>query len=244
MAHGDRWSREETIAALSLYAQIPFGSIHHTNPRVVALATAIGRTPSSVSYRLTNLASLDPELRARGIKGMSNASALDREVWKAYYGRWDDLAHSTATVDFDDESSPHTPIERRAEASQRIGQAFFRRAVLAAWDNACCVTGLSVPALLRASHIVPWSADQTIRINPRNGLCLNALHDAAFDRGLMTINESLRVVYARDFRAALSRSEASGFLTEFEGRTIRSPTRFIPRDSFFEHHRTKIYIGD
>jgi len=240
MAHGDRWSREETIAALSLYVQIPFGKIHHTNPRVVALAAAIDRTPSSVSYRLTNLASLDPELRARGVKGMSNASALDHEIWSEFYGRWDDLARATADVPLDDEASADT--ERRAETMQRIGQAFFRRTVLAAWDNACAVTALSVPTLLRASHIVPWSADEANRLNPRNGLCLNALHDAAFDRGLMTIDESLRIVYARDLRTALRNAEHGGFMTRFEGERLRTPDRFRPEDAFLAQHRETVFV--
>lgn len=67
------------------------------------------------------------------------------------------------------------PERRTHEAviRTRVNQSFFRAAVLAAYNVRCCVTGLSIPELLTASHIVPWSADVKNRTNPRNGLCLN-----------------------------------------------------------------------
>jgi putative restriction endonuclease len=67
----------------------------------------------------------------------------------------------------------------------RVNQQFFRAVVLAAYDGKGCVTGLAVPELLVASHIVSWAEDPKQRMNPRNGLCLNALHDRASDRRLM-----------------------------------------------------------
>src|SRR3954453_1155211 len=41
---------------------------------------------------------------------------------------------------------------------QRVGQDVFRRALIQYWDGRCAVTGIGDPALLRASHIVPWAA--------------------------------------------------------------------------------------
>jgi putative restriction endonuclease len=75
------WSREELILAINLYCKLPFGRLHNRNPEIINLANLIGRTPSSVAYKLVNFASLDPSLKARGIKGASNASNLDREIW-------------------------------------------------------------------------------------------------------------------------------------------------------------------
>jgi len=40
---------------------------------------------------------------------------------------------------------------------------------------------------LVAGHIKPWAEDEANRLNPRNGLALNALHDCAFELGLFTI---------------------------------------------------------
>ncbi|SUA24417.1 Uncharacterised protein [Neisseria gonorrhoeae] len=51
------------------------------------------------------------------------------------------------------------------------------------------------PELLVASHIKPWREDKDNRLNPRNGLCLNALHDKAFDRGLLGIDENFKIIF-------------------------------------------------
>ena len=71
---------------------------------------------------------------------------------------------------------------------QRIGQDVFRQALLAYWGGRCPLTGISDPALLRASHIVPWAecATDAERLDVHNGLLLSALWDAAFDAGLVS----------------------------------------------------------
>lgn len=74
---------------------------------------------------------------------------------------------------------------------QRIGQDIFRKSLMEYWQGRCPLTGITDPALLRASHIVPWSecADDAQRLDVHNGLLLSALWDAAFDRALVTFAE-------------------------------------------------------
>ena len=81
-----------------------------------------------------------------------------------------------------------TQVEQRVLA--RVGQSVFRGALLAQWDRRCPLTGISEPGLLRASHIIAWSAcaDERDRLDPENGLLLSALWDAAFDRGLVSFD--------------------------------------------------------
>ena len=70
---------------------------------------------------------------------------------------------------------------------QRIGQNLFRDALMDYWGSRCPLTGITEPALLRASHIVPWSdCDDAQRLDVHNGLLLSALWDAAFDCGLIS----------------------------------------------------------
>lgn len=78
----------------------------------------------------------------------------------------------------------------------RVNQEFFRNTLLANYNSRCCLTGLSNKALLVASHIKLWkvSDPKTERLAPDNGLLLNALHDKAFDRGLITITKDLMIV--------------------------------------------------
>lgn len=88
---------------------------------------------------------------------------------------------------------PKIGKERESIVKVRVNQSFFRKAVLAAYDYKCCITGLEIPELLIASHIIPWSKDGADRVNPRNGLCLNVIHDKAFDRGLITVTPEFAV---------------------------------------------------
>jgi len=71
---------------------------------------------------------------------------------------------------------------------QRVGQQLFRDALLDYWQGRCCVTGLAVPDLLRASHIKPWAMcdDDNERLDVYNGLLLAPQLDAIFDGGWAT----------------------------------------------------------
>jgi len=90
MKAGQRlWTRDELILLMNLYCKLPFGKMNHTNSLIIQLAELIERTPSSVTLKLSNLASFDPSLRARGVRGAVNASKLDREIWDEFYQNWD-----------------------------------------------------------------------------------------------------------------------------------------------------------
>ena len=78
------WSRQELLLALNLYLETPFGKQHKAYPPIVELARNIGRTPSAVAMKLNNLTSLDPSEKARGIRGLTGASKLDRMVWAEF----------------------------------------------------------------------------------------------------------------------------------------------------------------
>lgn len=58
MPNPNNWTRQQTLAALHVYFQLPFGQLHQRNPRIKQLAQWIGRTPGSVALKLVNFASL------------------------------------------------------------------------------------------------------------------------------------------------------------------------------------------
>ncbi len=88
---GKSWTPEQVKLAFHLYCQLPFGRLHQSNPEIIALAELIGRTPSAVAMKLTNLASLDPAIIASGRKGLSGASNLDRAIWDEFHADWEGL---------------------------------------------------------------------------------------------------------------------------------------------------------
>ncbi|UFW81603.1 MULTISPECIES: HNH endonuclease [Rhizobium] len=89
-----------------------------------------------------------------------------------------------------------TEVERLVV--QRIGQDIFRAGLMDYWQGRCPLTGISDPALLRASHIIPWAdcESDAERLDVHNGFLLSALWDAAFDRALVTFNDEGRPEFA------------------------------------------------
>ncbi len=243
------WTREELILAINLYCKIPFGKMHSRNEEVRNLAALINRTPSSIALKLGNFASFDPTLKARGIKGASNASKLDKEIWNEFYNNWDSaLIESEKLL----AKAKHTTIEelnnidlsdlkqglvKERLIKTRVNQSIFRTMILAAYNNTCAITGINNVNLLIASHISGWSKDEKNRLNPTNGICLNALHDKAFDNGLITIAaEDYKIkVSSRLKLKEVPESIALNFIN-LEGKIINLPDKFLPSKEFLKLH--------
>lgn len=249
-----KWTREELIIAFNLYCKIPFGKIHIHNPEIISLAKVLGRTPSAVSWKLANLASLDPSLKKRNIAGASHGSKMDAEVWNEFSSDWDKLAFESEKLlahkmgkqvedvfEVEVNDLPTMGIEKESLVKVRVNQSFFRKAVLAAYNFQCCITGLDVAELLNASHIVPWSKDRYNRVNPRNGLCLNAFHDRAFDRGLLTITPEFRVKVSKSLKQRNESKSLQDFLFCYDGREMNKPERFLPDTGFLEYHNNHVF---
>jgi hypothetical protein len=92
---------------------------------------------------------------------------------------------------FEEEIAALGETEAEAIVRQRIGQDVFRAALMDYWGGRCPLTGIDDPALLRASHIVPWAECRTDaeRLDVHNGLLLSSLWDAAFDKGLVGFDD-------------------------------------------------------
>lgn len=225
------------------------------------IAKLINRTPSALAMKLVNFASLDPAITGTGRKGLGNASAADREIWVEFHADWERLALesqkiiaaltlSTSTI-FDAmaeetetaESESYEGETRSAQVEVRLKQAFFRRTVLSSYQSKCCMTGMSDPRLLLASHIVPWSKDKANRLNPRNGLCLSALHDRAYDKGLITVTRDLRIMVSDALRARGEERFVREGLLVLDGQPISLPEKFIPNRDFLERHVAEVFLG-
>ena len=252
----NNWTREQLKLAFHLYCQLPFGKLNKSNKEIIQLAELINRTPSAVALKLVNFASLDPQLAARGIKGMGNTSALDREIWDQFHADWEGLATESENlrqtlmlergietpVDTNPLAAPDFTGETRTTLhEQRIKQNFFRKAVLSSYRGRCCMSGLSEPRLLIASHIVPWSKDKANRLNPANGLSLCAVHDRAFDLGLMTLSDEFCVILSSTLRRK-DDPFIQSVLTPLEGKPVDMPDRFPPDLNFIRRHREEVFV--
>lgn len=249
-----RWTENELKLAFYLYCQLPFGRLHRGNPDIIHLAARLGRTPSSIAMKLVNFASLDPSITGSGRKGLSSVSKLDRVIWEQFNNDWQSLVDDCSgllSVSEDVASDEPAVAEaapdyfgetREAQVQIRVRQSFFRKSVLASYGGKCCMSGLSEPRLLLASHIVPWSADAANRLNPANGLCLSALHDRAFDQGLITLSDEFRVMVSHQLKAQAGAFVLSS-LIGLEGNQIVMPDRFMPSAEFVKWHRDNAFLG-
>lgn len=244
------WTREELILAINLYCRTPFGKIHNRNPEIIKLAKDISRSPSAVSYKLANFASIDPTLSR---KGASNYSKRDLEVWEEFFNDWESLAYESEILrlKYEKTNIVEEIKDKLPEAREKISavkvrttQSFFRKTILATYNYQCCITGISVAELLVASHIVPWSRDEKNRMNPSNGLCLNALHDKAFDVGLITISDKYRVIISKYLEKKCILGVECSYFKKFQDQKITLPKRFLPSKDLIKYHREKIFIKE
>lgn len=125
---------------------------------------------------------------------------------------------------------PHTTEAERLTI-ERLGQSFFRQALLEYWTGRCPLTGITDPALLRASHIVPWSEcdSDAQRLDVHNGLLLSALWDAAFDAGLISVDDEGTVL-----RSPKLTSEAAAALSLDSAAAI-APLTDLHRQNLARH---------
>jgi len=258
-----KWTREHFLIALNLYCKLPFGKLHKGNPIIIETAAKMGRTANSLAMKLCNFAALDPVQRARGIRGLPGATKQDKAMWDEFQAHLaalgtesEQLLHDLFTHDESKEVdflardkirlvAPTGPTEMQATVKVRRGQQFFRQTVLTAYDVRCCISGINIPRLLVASHIKPWGKFPDDRLNPRNGLCLSTLHDAAFDAGLIALDEKLTIVLSKRLRSFFPQPALEQNFVPFEGKSIRLPEKVAePEPEFLRFHREQIFLKD
>lgn len=129
---------------------------------------------------------------------------------------------------------------------RRKGQDYFRRMILANYRGRCALTGISVPQLLLASHIIPWAdkSHKKDRLNPCNGICLSVLYDKAFDKGLFTI---LPDDYTIQLSSALREYGTQEYFDKqfgsISGKQITMPIEYKPNRDFLAYHRDHVFVG-
>lgn len=250
------WTREELILAFNLYCKIPFGTFHNRNPKIIELAELIGRTPSALALKLTNFASFDPYHKARGVKGMRNAGRLDKEVWDEFTHNWDDLIFESEQIlatkqkttiekkykptleDIADKKGEY----RESKIKARVNQDFFRKVILSIYNNKCAISGIDIPDLLIASHIMPWAKHEKERLDPHNGICLSPLYDKCFDKGYIGITPDYMVIVSEELKGNLHQDYYKRYFTGIENNKINLPDRFLPQPEFLDHHYRKVFL--
>jgi putative restriction endonuclease len=140
------------------------------------------------------------------------------------------IAHDPASKDGKD---------RIRQVKTRIGQCAFREVILDIYNNRCCITGLDIPTVNRASHIIGWAERKDTRMDPRNGLCLSATYDAAFDRHLISLDDDYRIILSKEIKEHTSSESLQTYFLKKEGDAITLPDSYLPKKAYLEVHRSK-----
>ena len=164
MLNRTNWTRQQLLLAFKLYCQIPFGKFHSANPEIIKYGELIGRTPSALAMKLSNIASLDPTFRSTGRKGLTGASSADKAMWEEMQSSWElfiaeiqkteDSFGITENMDVTIDDKPenktvdYTGSNKVIQSTTRVGQRFFRRSVLSAYNFRCCISGMAIPKVI------------------------------------------------------------------------------------------------
>lgn len=249
------WTKEELILAFNLYLKLPFGKMHRSNPDVIHLAKMMNRTPSSIAMRLTNFASIDPYHKERGVHGLPGGAKQCQPIWDEYNANREDLIFEsekilaekenlTIETKFSDILTNISDIKgetKLREVKTRVNQNIFRQIVMTNYNGKCAVTGIDIPELLVASHIVPWAANEKERINPENGICLSMMYDKAFDTGFIGINTNYEIIVSSELENKTSQAYFDRFFGFLMRTKIIIPYRFPPKKEFLEYHLENIF---
>lgn len=248
------WTRDEFIVTFNLYLTIEYKKISDQNPDVIKLANLINRTPGSISIRLANFASVDPYHQQRGAGGLKNGGKEIQSIWNEFYDNREELLFQSEEILAQKES---TSIENKyaeilfdlkdlkgetviREIKARVNQCVFRKMVLRNYSTKCAITGIDIPELLLASHIVPWSKNENERLNIENGICFSALYDKAFDKGLIGINTNHEIIFSDTLKKKKETEFFNRYFSSIANQKIIS-AQIAPRKDFLQYHLDTIF---
>lgn len=260
--YGSKWTRDETILALSFYYEMPYGRINRSNRYLQEMALKMGRSLSSLIMKMVNLASMDETHLNRGVTSLPHASKLDKEIWEEFRGEYPKLVLERERIlggTSDPTSVLIKPIEKWEHLAEkeytpkertileRNGQAFFRKSVLSAYNECCCITGIAIPEILQACHIKPWNKCTSMRdrLNPSNGLCLNYLLHKVFDIGFVTIHSNTKrlLVSSRLKKHPRLDETTKAWIVNLEHKEMYLPERNQPYTLFLDFHNNEVFCG-
>jgi putative restriction endonuclease len=249
------WTREELILAFNLYLKLPFGKMHSRTPEIVDLANLMDRTANSIAIRLSNFAACDPFHQRRGVKGLIGGIKQCQPIWNEFFQNQEALVFESEKILANKENqtleNKYNKLlfdienlkgeDKLREVKTRVNQDVFRQIILANYSGKCALTGIDLPDLLVASHIIPWKDNKGERLNPENGICFSALYDKAFDKGLIGVNENYHILLSKKLKKRSNQDFYVQYFAPFDDKMISIPDRYKPKKEFLEYHLDVIF---
>jgi putative restriction endonuclease len=206
--------------------------------------------------RLSNFASVDPYHQQRGIKGLTGGIKQVQPIWNEFISNKAELLFEsekilaslekqTIETKFSDILSGTENLKGETkirEVKTRVNQNVFRQIVLSNYNRRCAITGINIPDLLVASHIIPWSQNEENRLNPGNGIAINALHDKAFENGYLTITPQYLIKISSVLLKQSQNNNLNEYFIRYHNKSIIMPSRFLPDSEFLKYHNQNRFL--
>lgn len=207
--------------------------------------------------RLNNFASVDPYHQQRGIGGLPGGKKQVELIWKEFINNKEELLfeserilavkeHISLEAKFSEtlKGTEHLKGKYKLrEVKTRVNQNVFRHIVIANYSGKCAITGIDIPDLLLASHIIPWSKNEEERLNPENGICLSPLYDRAFDKGYIGINEKFEILLSSELKDKNKEGYHTKHFASLSGAKIILPKKYYPKKEFLQFHLEEVFRG-
>jgi putative restriction endonuclease len=247
---------------MNLYTKLRYGQFNYRNAEVIKLAELIGKTPGSVAFKLVHLSRQDTKHKDR-VKGLANPGKNAIEIYNEFVSNWDEMLYESEVVlaKYQNKKVEEIALEKQDVecieqdllygkegidvarfVKTRVNQSLFRKVILNNYSNSCAVCNLNINNLLVASHIIKWSSNQSIRLNPENGLCLCSIHDKAFELGYLGIRSDYKILISSSLNQIESEDTYQAFFKRHDHHSIKLPDKFYPNPEFLEQHFQKTFI--
>jgi predicted restriction endonuclease len=162
----------------------------------------------------------------------------------------DDASAETSESDPDEVVAFQKQIEIRSYSvadssattkTRGSAQRAFANVVKSNYEYRCAITGIETNDFLVAAHIVPWSEDQSIRLDPSNGICLSLLMDRAFEKGYLLIEDdrSIRINWLKVGSDAVLRRH----LEPYDGQKLAEPKAGTAHAAHLERRRALVSLA-
>lgn len=254
--NSENWNRNQLLVIFNLYLKISSGELETGNIEIRELALLIGKYESSIAIKLNNFAYTDPYNQQHGLIGLDEGAVQVQPIWDEFVNNQEGLIFESEQVLADyqhktlEEAHPEIDfqnIELKGEdksrlVKTRINQGVFRKIILKSYHNKCAISGLNVPELLVAGHIVPWSINKEERLNPENGICLSHLYDRAYETGLICIDTDFKVLTSKRLKDCMSKDLFQRFFGVFENNTITVPKAYKPKKEFLDYRLNRFEL--
>jgi len=174
------------------------------------------------------------------VAGTTRVTEDRLQFFESRFGALEDLFDVPATEllahAYDDEAADYSATENTVISRRRRQHERFATEVKKNYGMACAMCGIAERDFLVAGHIVAWAEDAQNRLNPANGICLCVLHDRAFERGYLLLDDALHIRMNPRVDAG---SQLAHQLRAVEGQRLRVPVKHPPAPEFLRRHRDR-----